>query len=187
MPNSLASTLTLPTLVNGEVVNVTFDIKDATARQMIDDLGNAMYWLGVTTTALTDGSEINPITVLGESVTARVGGVAQYDGEEFAFNGVAWQSLGKNNFGDLAFKNSASGNFTPQGSVSVSATGGTSATVNSITDVGTLPVFGYDSNSETLTFSQGTLPTKGSDTSVVTSVGTLSGTFTGTQGSVTVS
>lgn len=187
MPNSLVSTLTLPTLVSGEVQEVTFEVKDAYARQMIADLGNAMYWIGVTTTALTDGDTTNPITVLGESVTAGVGGVAQYDGEEFAFNGVSWQSLGKNNFGDLAFKDNASGSYTPAGSVSVEATGGTNAVVNSITAVGTLPAFGYDSSTETLTFSQGTLPTKGSDTSVVTSVGTLSGTFTGTAATITVS
>lgn len=187
MPNSLVSVITVPTLVNGVVENVNYDVKDAYARQMISDLGNSMYWIGVTTTALTDGSTTNPITVGGDSVTAEIGAVAQYDGEEFAWNGTAWQSLGKNNFGSLAFQNSASGSFTPAGTISVSQGSDTTGTVNSITDVGTLPSFSYDSASETLTFSAGTLPTKGADITVVTASGTRTATFAGTADTVTVS
>ena len=143
-----------------DVVKINgYDIKDATARQMISELGNSLYWLGVTTTALTDGDTTNPITVGGESVTARTGAVAQYSGEEFAWNGSAWQSLDKNNFGSLAFKNSATGSYTPDGSVSISG--------------GTLPTLTYDSSTESLTFSQGAFPS--------------AGTFTGTQATITVS
>lgn len=178
------SKITVPVLVEGSLVNTTFDIKDAGARQLINDLGNAVYWIGVTTNALTDGDTTNPITVNSESVTVKVGGMAQYSGEEFVWNGSAWQSIGKNNFGALAFKSSASGNFTPAGSVTSEITGGTNATVNSITAVGTLPSFSV--SGETLTYTPGTLPTKGDDTSVVTATGTVSSTFSGTQGSVTV-
>lgn len=184
MPNQLVSSLTLPVNVDGSIVNTTFDIKDATARQMIENLGSALYWVGITTTALTDGGTDNPITVNGESVTARTGAVAQYDAEEYVFNGTAWQAFGRADFGSLAFKNSATGDFTPSGTVASTVSGGTTTTVNSITDVGALPTFSYAS--EVLTFNAGTLPTKGTDTSVVTSVGTISSTFTGTQGSVTV-
>lgn len=189
--NPVLSQLTFPVNVEGTVQNVTFDIKDAAARQMIADLGNAVYWIGVTTTALTDGDTTNPITVGGESVTAKVGGMAQYSGEEFVWNGSAWQSIGKNNFGALAFKDSASGSFTPQGSVStpdINVTGGSTTTVNSITAVGTLPSFTV--SGENLTYNAGTLPTKGADTSVVSNVGTITATqpsFTGTAGTVTVS
>lgn len=178
------SKITVPVLVEGSLVNTTFDIKDAGARQLINDLGNAVYWIGVTTNALTDGDTTNPITVNSESVTVKVGGMAQYSGEEFVWNGSAWQSIGKNNFGALAFKSSASGNFTPAGSVTSEITGGTNTTVNSITAVGTLPSFSV--SGETLTYTPGTLPTKGDDTSVVTATGTVSSTFSGTQGSVTV-
>ena len=83
MPNALVSQITIPVEVSGQVINVTYDIKDAYARQRIEQLGNAIYWMGVTTTELTNGSTTNPITIEGESETADVGGMAQYDGEEF--------------------------------------------------------------------------------------------------------
>ena len=70
MPNALISQITIPVEVSGQVINVTYDIKDAYARQMIAQLGNAIYWMGVTTTELTNGSTTNPITINGESETA---------------------------------------------------------------------------------------------------------------------
>lgn len=195
MPRPMLSQITVPVLVNGEEVMTTFDIKDAAAREMIEALGNAIYWMGVTVTPLTDGSTTNPILIGNEQeqeeVRAKVGGMAQYNGEEFIWNGSAWQSVGKNNFGALAFKSSASGSFTPIGTVSqpsVSVEGNSTTTVNSITNVGTLPTMSV--SGETLTLYPGTLPTKGSDTTVVTNTGTISvsqPTFTGTAGSVTVS
>ena len=176
--------------VSGELVE--YDIKDAYARQLISDLGDAVYWIGVTTTELVDDVTTSAvITVGGESVTARVGGMAQYNGEEFVYNGTKWQSIGKNNFGDLAFKNSASGSYTPAGTVgapTITVTGDSTGTVNSITDVGTLPSLTVAN--EVLTFSPGTLPTKGSDTTVVTATGTITAsapTFTGTADTITVS
>ena len=185
MSNQLLSTLTLPVDVSGTVTNVTYDIKDAYARQRISELGAAVYWMGVTTTAITDGSTTNPITINSESVTASAGGMAQYDGVEFVWSGSAWQEMGHGNFGSLAFKSSASGNFTPQGTVSVTKGNDTTTTVNSITAVGTLPSF--TQSGETLVFNTGSLPTKGADTTVVTASGSVSATFSGTEGSVTVS
>ena len=187
MPNALVSQLTLPVLVNGEIQNVTYDIKDAEARARIAQLGQALYWIGVTTTALTDGDTTNPITVNSEQVTANAGGVAQYNGTEFVWSGSAWQLLGHGNLGTLAFQNSASGSYTPAGTVSVSEAADTTTTVNSITAVGTLPSFSYDSATEALTFSQGTLPTKGADTSVVTASGARTASFSGTAATITVS
>lgn len=183
------SQIQIPVTVNGEEVLTTFDIKDAWAREMIAALGNAVYWIGVTTTALTDGSTTNPITVNGETVTANVGGMAQYDGEEFVWSGSAWQSMGKNNFGELAFANSVQATYTPQGTVSqptATVTGGTTTTVNSITNVGTLPSMSV--SGEVLSFDAGTLPTKGVDTTVVNSVGTIEVSqpiFTGTTATIT--
>lgn len=58
-------------------------------------LSNATHWLGVTTTSLTDGSTTNPITINGESVTAVSGDIVQdSNGNEYIFNGTAWQALG---------------------------------------------------------------------------------------------
>lgn len=191
MPNALISQITIPVEVGGQTLNVTYDIKDAYAREMLETLKDAIYWIGVTTTALTNGSTTNPIVVEGEDVTAEQGGMAQYDGEEFIWNGTAWQSVGKNNFGALAFKSQATSNYTPVGTVSkptVSVTGTTTDTVNSITSVGTLPSMTV--TSETLVFSPGTLPTMGLDQTVVSAVGTIdvaAPTFTGTQATITVS
>ena len=185
MPNQLLSVLTLPVDVNGEIHNITYDIKDAYARQKIAELGKPVYWMGVTTTTLSDGATTNPITIGGDSVTADVGGMAQYDAIEYVWNGSAWQELGRGNFGSLAFKSSASGSFTPEGSVAVTKGDDSTTTVNSITAVGTLPYF--TASGETVVFNAGTLPTKGADTSVVTASGSVTATFSGTAGSVTVS
>ena len=185
MSNALISTLTVPVNSGGTITNVSYDIKDAYARQRLEALGAAVYWMGVTTTALTDGATTNPITINSESVSAEVGGMAQYDGVEFVWNGSAWQEMGHGNFGSLAFKSSATGSFTPAGSVSVTQGSDTTTTVNSITAVGTLPAFTV--SGETLTFDAGTLPTKGSDTTVVTAAGEVTASFSGTAGTVTVS
>ena len=187
MPNALISQITVPVDVGGVITNVTYDIKDAEARARIAELGQALYWIGVTTTALTEGDTTNPITVGGESVTAEVGGIASYNGTEFAWNGSSWQVLGPGNLGTLAYQNSASGSYTPAGTVNMTA--GTDATdsVTGITNVGTLPSFSYDSTNEALTFSAGTLPTADSAKTFVTASGTPTASFVGTPDTITVS
>ncbi len=182
------SKLTVPVDVSGTVTNVTYDIKDATARQMISELGHCLYWMGVTTTALTDGDTTNPITIGGDSVTAGIGGVAQYNSVEFVWNGSAWQMLGEGNLGALAFKDSASGSYTPAGTVTVSSNSDASTTsIAPVSSVGTLPTFQYTSGTETLVFTAGTLPTLGTAQNVLTSVGTFTGSFAGTADTITVS
>ncbi len=190
MPATYLSKLTLPVDVSGTVSNVEFTIKDAEARQMIEDLGSALYWIGVTTTVLSDGSTTNPITVSGESVTADVGGIATYDDLEFAWNGSAWQAFGHANFGALAFKSSATGSFTPAGSVAITQGSDTTASVTGISSVGTLPEAYFTVSGETATFnfSAGTLPTADAQaTTVITARGTDTASFTGTEATVTVS
>ena len=179
------SKLTLPVDVNGTVQNVEFTIKDAEARELIEALGHAVYWMGVTTTALTDGDTTNPITVNGESVTARLGGMASYDGSEFVWNGTAWQELGKNNFGALAFKSSASGSYTPAGTVAITQGTDTTASIVGVSANGTLPSFTV--SGETATFSAGALPTLASAVSAITERGTDTASFSGTAATITVS
>lgn len=173
--------LTIP--ING--VATTLEIEDAYARQLISDLGDAVYWIGVTTTVLTDGDTTNPITVNSESVTARTGGMAQYSGEEFVWNGSAWQSIGKNNFGALAFKNSATGSITPAGTVSITEAADATTSIEGMATAGTLPQWSL--SGKTLTFTQGTLPTKATAQTVVTASGTRTASFSGTAATVTVS
>ena len=187
MPNQLMKQITVPVEVDGVIQNVTYDVADAAARARIAELGQALYWIGVTTTALTDGDTTNPITVGGESVTAEVGGIASYSGTEFAWNGSAWQMLAPGNLGTLAYQNSASGSYTPAGSVNVTAGTDTTGSVTGITNVGSLPSFSYDSTNEALTFSAGTLPTADSAKTFVTASGTPTAAFVGTADTITVS
>lgn len=237
MPNALISSIIVPVNVSGTVTNVTYDIKDAQARSDIEtiqqSISSALHWIGVTTTALTDGSPTNPITIGGNSVTASTGDVTQYfetrydvtvptttnpkteglyeydttteqyvltndetvveekvyyakidSGIEYVWNGSAWQELGHGNWGSLAFKNSASTSYTPAGTISVTDGEDTTTTVNSITDVGELPVFTV--SGETLTFDAGTLPTKGNNTTVVTASGARTASFSGTAATIKV-
>lgn len=184
------SKLTLPVNVGGTVTNVEYTIKDAEARELIEDIGHAVYWIGVTTTALTDGATTNPIQVNGESVTANLGGLASYDGSEYVWNGSAWQELGKNNFGALAFKSSASATYTPAGSVAITQGTDTTASVTGIATVGTLPDSYFTVSGETATFvfDAGTLPTAdASATTVITARGSDTAAFTGTEATITVS
>lgn len=206
------SKITLPS-------GTTYDIKDTTARTEIDTLKNtvtgAMHYIGVTTTALSNGASTNPIKINNADVTAKSGDVAIYNSLEFVFSDSdsKWHEFGSTgSLKALAFKDTASGDFTPAGSVSQptftgsamtstgkftpagSNTGGAvtlnTTTVNSITDVGTLPSFTATVANENLTlgFSQGTLPTKGANTTVATSVKSFTQpTFSGTEGTVSVS
>ncbi len=169
------------------------EIVDSGARELISALGDAVYWMGVTTTTLTDGANTNPITINGESVSAKTGGMAQYSGEEFVFNGTAWQSIGKNNFGSLAFKDNASATYQPEGTVSaptISATGTQTSSISPVTSVGSMPSFTYSGANHTLTITDGAVPTLGAAVSAVTDIGTITAsapTFTGTSATITVS
>lgn len=179
------SVLALPVEVSGEIQVVSYDIKDAVARERISELGKALYWVGVTTTALTDGATTNPIVVDGDNVTAQAGAVAQYNGTEFAFDGTAWQILGEGNLGSLAYKNNASGTYTPTGSVNITKGNDTTASVTPFGTAGSLP--SWTVSGETATFGAGTLPTAGSAVTVVTESGTDTAAFTGTEATITVS
>lgn len=188
------SKITLPS-------GTTYNLKDAKAREDIAAIETAIAggvsFLGITTTALTDGATTNPITIGGQSVSAINGCIVIYGSKEFiwADADTSWHLLGSaDEFGTLAFKDSASGSFTPHGSVSTPTITVTpsNATVNSITDVGTLPTWSATVANENLTisWSQGTLPTKGSDTTVVSGIQSATSsqpTFTGTGATVTVS
>lgn len=179
----------------------TYDLKDAQARSDIADIQRAisggLHFRGETTTALTDGATTNPITINGSSYTAVSGDLVLYDEKEFLFDGTKWIEMGDLSLlGALAYKDSASGSFTPAGSVSAPnisvATAGGTTTVNSITAVGTLPAYTATVANETLTmtWNAGTLPTKGADTVVKTTDAAYSAsqpTFTGASGTVTVS
>jgi hypothetical protein len=189
MPEVLLSKLTLPVNVEGTVSNVEFTLKDAYARERLTELGSALYWIGVTTTELVDDVTTSAsITVGGESVTAEVGGMAQYDGEEFVYNGTKWQAIGKANFGALAFKSSAEGSYTPAGTITVTKSADTTDTIAPFGTAGTLPSASWIQSGENVSFvfDAGTLPTAGTDVTVVTESGANTAAFTGTAATITV-
>lgn len=203
------SILTLP---NGTTVN----IKDAWARQKIEEMGDFTEYLGKTTTPLTDGATTNPITIAGEPVTATKGDIVLYGNAEFIFDGTNWAEFGTlGALGDLAYKDEATGTFTPSGSVSAPTislkTAGQTTTVknpSSETVAKTVeasapgqtapsnPVTycSYDSATETLKLYQLGYTTGASISTSNVTVKTgdaeyeaSAPTFTGTEGNVTVS
>ena len=70
------SKITLPS-------GTTYDLKDATARAAI---AGGTSFLGVTTTELTDGSEVTTIRVGSQDVSAVNGGMAIYQSKEFVYS-----------------------------------------------------------------------------------------------------
>lgn len=194
----------------------TYNFKDETARSAI---AGGTDFLGITTTPLTDGATTQTIKIDGEDVSAINGGIAIYENKEFIYvsKDGKWHEIGDTgNLGSLAYKDSASGSFTPSGSVSTptitvnpstvnkyvaaSESGGGSVTAGSAASC-TLPTLTTTVENETLTigWSAGsfspntptavTLPSFSSQT-IATGIESASSSqpsFTGTQGSVTVS
>ena len=106
------------TLPSGTV----YEIADATARAQ---QAGAIILRGETTTALTNGATTNPIQINGESFTAHANDAVFYGQKEFVFDGTHWHEFGDmSGMGSLAMKDSASGSFTPGGTIAVNAAGG---------------------------------------------------------------
>lgn len=177
----------------------TYDIKDATARSEISILKGsgtgAMHYAGVTTTELTNGSSTSPIKINEVDYTPSNGDVVIYGQLEFVWStsDEKWHEFGSTgSLKGLAFKDSASASYTPEGSVSAPTVtvDVNTASVTPITDVGTLPNFTASVSNETLTlgFSAGSLPTKGTDVTVATGIKSASASepaFTGTSATIT--
>lgn len=104
--SDLIGTPTIPTVNNGAltlqiegVSKATFTANQSgsvTFNVTAGDLGlsSAMKFIGVTTTAISDGSTTNPITINGASVTATSGNVVLYGNKEFVWTGNLWEELG---------------------------------------------------------------------------------------------
>lgn len=109
------------------------------AEAEIAKLANATHWLGVTTTAISDGSTTNPITIGGATVTAVSGDIVQYQGSEFIFNGTKWQELGTS-VGTLkafAYADTGSVTITPAGTNAASAVSFSGGTTDVVLGEGT--------------------------------------------------
>lgn len=128
------------TLPNG----TTYDIKDATARAAIGNMTGAMHYIGTTTTELIDGSTTNPITIGSNSILAESGDVVIFGNSEFVWSSSEskWREFGSTgSLKALAFKDSASGSYTPSGTVTQPKFTGTKATISAnYTPTGTVAI-----------------------------------------------
>ena len=129
----------------------TLWLKDAQAWADIEEIrgliAGGTHWVDATTTVIADGATTNPIQVNGESYTAVAGDIVSYGNMEFIFSkGGVWREFGSTgSLKALAFKDSASGDYTPAGTNAPSAvtfTGQASAAfVNGFNDDAVAPSF----------------------------------------------
>ena len=173
----------------------TYSFKDQGARDLIEALSSPTSYLGVTTTEITDGSTVSPITIGDKTVTPKSGDIVAYGNSEFIWSGTEgkWREFGSTgSLGDLAFKDSASASYTPAGAVSaptVTVTANTTS-VTPFGSAGTLPSFTASVSNETLSlaFSAGTLPSAGTAVTVATGIKSAAASapaFTGTAATIT--
>lgn len=150
--SATSSSITLPTIEHEEeeeyyeegVVSMitmlsgtTYNIKDEAARNSIASIqaltDGEMIFLGYSSTAITDGSSTNPISIGGVNVTAVHGNVVLYGDKEFIFHedDDKWHEFGSyGDIGDLGYKATASASYTPGGSVTKPTFSGTQATIS---------------------------------------------------------
>lgn len=200
--DSTKNNISQVTLPNGDIVY----IKDKEARDEIDKLSAYTQFLGVTTTAIEDGTTSAVVAIGGKDVTAKKGDIVIYNkvfnagtlqertvAQEFIYDGEAWSLFGDlsaaaNWLGDLAYNDTASADYTPEGSVSVVLNPTNATVIAQVTDKGTAPSF---EATEATVIGQvtnaGTVPTfEATEATVLTGVstaGTLP-TFTPTSASV---
>ena len=168
----------------------TYDLVDAGARDLIAQLQANGKYLGVTTTALTEGSTTNPITIAGKSVTAKAGDWVILSGnkKEFIFNGTSWQEFGDmSNLGSLAYEDSASGTVTDYVTGASSSFKGTAATLK-LTPAGSIALTNSNKTATVSAASSGTVTytPAGSNASSTVS-GSCSVTATGSVSAPTIS
>ena len=150
------------------------------AESAIEALSNATHWLGITTTTLSDGATTNPITINGDSVTAVSGDIVQdSNGEEYIFNGTAWQKFGGSigTLRNMAYVDTGTVTLTPAGSVSTPT-----ISVSSAGSTGTVKEPSYSVSNEVLTITLTDKTFKTGDASYSSS----QPSFTGTEATHTV-
>ena len=182
MPNQLISKVTLP---NG----TTYDIKDTWSRDQIDIIygliEGGVNFIGVVAAPpahqISDGDTTKDIVVKdGDStkdVSATAGDIAIQGTKEYIFDGTAWREFGDiTGLGDLAFADTASGPFTPAGTVSKPTFTGSQSTVTITATDNASGNYQPKGTVSQPTFSG----TKVKISGTVTPSGSVSGSFTGT-------
>lgn len=142
-------------------------IKDAQARTDIASLQNAMTGkvalIGTTTTALSDQATTNPIKINNADVTAIAGNLVYYNRKEFLFDGTKWVELGDlSSLGSLAYKNSATGSVTAEGTVSRPTFSGTESNVTVTATENSSGTFSFGGTVSAPTFTGASMTSTGS-------------------------
>ena len=106
----ITSAITAANNTGWSVVQKTACTVGSELKYLKQNIVNPMHFLGTTTTAISDGSTTNPITIGGQSVTAVSGDVVLYDGKEFVWGPSQWNEFGSTgSLHAMAFADTASG------------------------------------------------------------------------------
>lgn len=188
------STITLPT-------GGTYYFKDEEAREQIEALASYSDFLGVTGTEIEDGDTTTPIMIGGKEVYPKPGNIVLYGSKEFIWNGTAWAEFGdlsalQNLLGDLAYVDTASTDYTPEGEVSgefIGEEGTVEVTIDMSNLQETLTNNSEFVGSEGDVFASGTVASQdiiisgGEGTTTYTPAGTIVNKgFTGTQSTISL-
>lgn len=102
--------------IAGNQVFLTGSLDADTLRSSLG-LSSAMHFIGITTTAMTDGRTTATVVVGGNNYTPAAGDVVLYDDSEYVWTGSAWERLGR----DSSFKTTQSAVSSPAASGSALA------------------------------------------------------------------
>ena len=145
-------------------------------KKYIDDkianLGQALRFLGTSTTAISDGSTTSSITVNGSTVTVRTGDVVLYGNFEFVWTGSAWEQFGQE------------GSFSVKGHNHTVVVNGTTGEASGTTTTATGTVSSTGKGAAVVTGAQSTTPVI---TGVTTGTDTFVKSINGGSGSLTSS
>lgn len=115
--------VTLP----GSEGTVVYYLKDTWAREQLENLTSYTKYLGVVDqeTPIVDGQDTNPVSIGGVDIVPENGNIVIFGQKEFIYNGddEIWQEFGDlsglvDALGELAYVDTASTGYQPEGSVS---------------------------------------------------------------------
>lgn len=133
------------------ISGVTKYVKDIEAHQRLDALvsttGGGISYIGVTTTPLADDSRVTSLEINSQNITAKRGDLVIYEKKEFIYDGTAWHEFGDmGSLKSLAFKDSASTQYTPAGNIVLNGATGVDYTPAGTISGTNLTLSGGDSN-----------------------------------------
>ena len=124
--NNTGNVLTKVTLPGSEGT-VVYYLKDTWAREQLENLTSYTKYLGVVDqeTPIVDGQDTNPVSIGGVDIVPENGNIVIFGQKEFIYNGddEIWQEFGDlsglvDALGELAYVDTASTGYQPEGSVS---------------------------------------------------------------------